>query len=224
MGRLAAGVAHEINNPLTGVLTYSSLLLKRAPNDSELRSDLEVVVRETKRCREIVKGLLDFARQSPPHRQPTDLNEVVRRAVAIVTNQLALDRVSLSLDLAQDLPQLAADGNQLQQVVVNLLVNAADAIEHGGTIRIATRRASAQEAIEVVVEDSGRGIAGEHLPHIFEPFFSTKGTRGTGLGLAVTWGIVEGHGGTIDVASRVGEGSRFTVRLPLAAPGEGERR
>ena len=224
VGRLAAGVAHEINNPLTGVLTYSSLLLKRAPNDSELRSDLEVVVRETKRCREIVKGLLDFARQSPPHRLPTDLNEVVRRAVAIVTNQLALDRVSLSLDLAQDLPQLAADGNQLQQVVVNLLVNAADAIEHGGTIRIATRRASAQEAIEVVVEDSGRGIAGEHLSHIFEPFFSTKGTRGTGLGLAVTWGIVEGHGGTIDVASRVGEGSRFTVRLPLAAPGEGERR
>ncbi len=218
VGRLAAGVAHEINNPLTGVLSYSSLLLKRAQNDPDLRSDLEVIVRETKRCREIVKGLLNFARQSPPHRQPTDLNEVVRLAVAIVTNQLALDRVSLSLDLALDLPQLAADANQLQQVVVNLLVNAADAVEASGTIRVLTRRAAGQDAIEIIVEDSGRGIAAEQLPHIFEPFFSTKGPRGTGLGLAVSWGIVQGHGGTIHVVSRIGEGSRFTVRLPLGKP------
>jgi two-component system NtrC family sensor kinase len=138
VGRLAAGVAHEINNPLTGVLTYSSLLLKRVP-DPEVRSDLEVIVRETKRCREIVRGLLDFARQSPPRRQPTDLNEVVRHGVAVVMNQLALGHVSLKLDLAADLDRIPADGNQIQQVVVNLLLNAAEALgDSGGAIQLRT--------------------------------------------------------------------------------------
>jgi two-component system NtrC family sensor kinase len=141
LGRLAAGVAHEINNPLTGVLTYTSLLLKRADNDPAVRADLEVVLRETKRCRDIVRGLLDFARQTPPHRQATDLNEVVRRSVAVVMNQLAVNRIAVSLDLAPDLPDVLADGNQMQQVTVNLVLNAADAVgEEGGTIRIRTRR------------------------------------------------------------------------------------
>ncbi|HET7292697.1 MAG TPA: ATP-binding protein [Vicinamibacteria bacterium] len=221
VGRLAAGVAHEINNPLTGVLTYASFLLKRAAGSPEQRQDLEVIVRETKRCREIVRGLLDFARQTPPRRQGTDLNEVVRRAVTIMMNQLALHRVALALDLATDLPEASADANQIQQVVVNLLVNAADAIgDGGGEIRLSTR-ATASEAgpgAEIVVEDGGSGIAAADLPRLFEPFFTTKGTRGTGLGLAVTWGIVQSHGGAIDVQSEEGKGTRFTVRLPLAAP------
>jgi two-component system NtrC family sensor kinase len=141
VGRLAAGVAHEINNPLTGVLTYASLLVDRAKDDAELRGDLEVIVRETKRCREIVRGLLDFARQTPPQRQPTDLNAVARRAVAVVMNQLQLGHVALSLDLADDLPPVDADPNQMQQVLVNLLLNAADAIgERGGAIRLSSRR------------------------------------------------------------------------------------
>jgi two-component system NtrC family sensor kinase len=141
VGRLAAGVAHEINNPLTGILTYASFLLKRAEGNPELKSDLEVIVRETKRCRDIVKGLLDFARQTPPRRQDTDINEVARKAVAVVMNQLSLNRVALSLDLASDLPSLFADPNQLQQVLVNLIVNSADAIgETGGSIRVASRR------------------------------------------------------------------------------------
>ena len=221
VGRLAAGVAHEINNPLTGVLTYASFLLKRAEGSPEVKQDLEVIVRETKRCRDIVRGLLDFARQTPPKRQATDLNEVVRRAVTIMMNQLALNRVALALDLAADLPEASADANQIQQVVVNLLVNAADAIgESGGQIRLATRAATSdgRPCAEVVVEDTGHGIPAADLPRLFEPFFTTKGTRGTGLGLAVTWGIVQGHSGTIDVASQEGKGSRFTVRLPLAAP------
>lgn len=138
VGRLAAGVAHEINNPLTGVLTYASFLLSRA--GPEQKEDLEVIVRETKRCREIVRGLLEFARPAPPRRVLTDLNEVARRAARILMNQLALNRVSLALDLAQDLPPVPADANQIQQVLVNLLVNAADAIgEEGGTIRVSTR-------------------------------------------------------------------------------------
>jgi two-component system NtrC family sensor kinase len=140
VGRLAAGVAHEINNPLTGVLTYASLLLKQAERQPELRGDLEVIVRETKRCREIVKGLLDFARQTPPKMQPADLNEAVRRAVAVAMNQLRLDRVALELDLAGDLPRVAADMNQMQQVLLNLLLNAVDAIgAQGGRIRIGSR-------------------------------------------------------------------------------------
>jgi signal transduction histidine kinase len=131
VGRLAAGVAHEINNPLTGVLTYASFLEKRAVDDAETRADLGVIVRETKRCREIVRGLLDFARQTPPKRQPTDLNEVVRRAATIVTNQLALERVRIGLELANDFAPVPADANQIQQVMVNLLLNAADAIAGG---------------------------------------------------------------------------------------------
>jgi two-component system NtrC family sensor kinase len=216
VGRLAAGVAHEINNPLTGILTYGSLLLRRAENTPEERRDLEVIVHETKRCREIVKGLLDFARQTPPKRQPTDVNEAVRRAAAVVMNQLRLDGVALTLDLAPDLAPASADANQIQQVVVNLLLNAADAIgSDGGQMRVATRRGG-EHALEIEVRDSGCGIPAEALPHVFEPFFSTKGPRGTGLGLAVSWGIVESHGGRIDVESVVGQGSCFTVRLPAA--------
>jgi two-component system NtrC family sensor kinase len=144
VGRLAAGVAHEINNPLTGVLTYASFLEKRCPEGGETRADLAVIVRETKRCREIVRGLLDFARQTPPRRQPTDLDEVVRRSAAIVTNQLALAHVHVGLELAGDLEPVPADANQIQQVVVNLLLNAADAIAggdaaEGGSIRVHTR-------------------------------------------------------------------------------------
>jgi two-component system NtrC family sensor kinase len=217
LGRLAAGVAHEINNPLTGVLTNASFQLKRAPEGSELRQDLEVVVRETKRCREIVRGLLDFARPTPPSRQLVDLNEVVRRALKITLQSLTLHHVSLDLDLASPAPEAPADANQLQQVVVNLLVNARDAVGDEGWIRVATRTAHDGELCfaEIVVEDGGCGIPEADLAHLFEPFFTTKGTHGTGLGLAVTWGIVEAHGGTIDVRSEVGKGSRFTVRVPL---------
>ena len=222
VGRLAAGVAHEINNPLTGVLTYASLRLKQA-EDPGLREDLAVIVRETKRCREIVRNLLDFARHTPPRRQPIELNEVVRRAVTIMTNQLSLNGLSLSLDLAPALPPVLADAGQIQQVVVNLLVNAADAVgDRGGEIRLATRASAAgpQSVVEIVVEDTGAGISAADLPHIFEPFFTTKGSRGSGLGLAVTWGIVEGHQGTVEIETHEGKGSRFTVRLPLRLAAE----
>jgi len=223
VGRLAAGIAHEINNPLTGVLTYSSLLANRTTGEQD-RSDLDVIVRETKRCREIVRNLLDFARPAAPKRASTDLNEVVRRSVAVVMNQLAIERVQLTLDLAESLPTVSADANQIQQVLVNLLINASDAIgEGGGTIRMSSRpvegnpaeKAAPPPGVEIAVEDDGAGISADQLSRVFEPFFTTKGSRGTGLGLAVTWGIVEAHGGSILVDSIVGRGSRFTVRLPL---------
>ncbi len=221
VGRLAAGVAHEINNPLTGVLSYASLLRKRMEHDVPACEDLDVIVRETVRCRGIIRELLDFARPAAPVRKPMDLNDVVRRSVSVVMTQLSLNQVNLSLDLAADLPQVQADPNQLQQVVVNLLLNAADAIEgEGGQIRASTR-AAVPNVVEFLLEDSGRGISDEDLPRIFEPFFTTKGNRGTGLGLAVSWGIVEAHGGSLEVQSQSGRGTSFTLRLPTAPGAEG---
>jgi len=221
VGRLAAGIAHEINNPLTGVLTYSSFLLKRATDD-ETRSDLETIVHETKRCRDIVRGLLDFARQVPPHKSMIAINDVVARALGIVDNQLRVQNVEVVQHLAADLPDLHADPNQLQQVLINLLVNAADAFE-GPERRIEIATGLAEEAerldgrptVAVRVADNGKGIPERDLGKIFEPFFTTKEHKGTGLGLAVSWGIVSEHGGTIEVASEVGRGTTFTVRLPV---------
>jgi len=226
VGQLAAGVAHEINNPLTGVLSYSSYLLKRAEDKPEFKEDLEVIVRETKRCRGIVKGLLDFARQSPPEKHPSDINEIVDRAVRIVQAQLDVNHVALQKTLSADLPKIHADSNQIQQVLVNLLLNANDAIgEGGGTIALATGygpngSASSDQAKQLVirVSDSGCGISAADLQKIFDPFFSTKGPKGTGLGLAVAWGIVEKHNGRIEVESEIGKGTTFRILLPL---GEG---
>jgi two-component system NtrC family sensor kinase len=216
LGRLAAGVAHEINNPLTGVLTYSSFLLKRA-EDAETREDLEIVVRETKRCRQIVKNLLDFARQAHPKKSEVDLEAVVRRALGILRNRLEIEGVSVEVDIAADLPPIRADRDQLVQVLINLVVNAADALgTAGGTINIRAAADAAGVALEV--SDSGCGIEPEHVNKIFDPFFSTKGHEGTGLGLAVVWGIVNEHGGEIEVASEPGKGTTISIRLP-APPG-----
>lgn len=222
VGRLAAGVAHEINNPLTGVLSYASLLRKRLDGDKDSCDDLDVIVRETVRCRGIIRGLLDFARPTPPARKPMDLNEVVRRAVSVVMTQLSLNQVDLSLDLAQELPVVQADANQIQQVAVNLLLNAGDAINgDGGTIRVTTRT-GADGSVEMLVQDNGRGIPPEDLPRIFEPFYTTKGSHGTGLGLAVSWGIVEAHGGALEVQSDPDHGTCFTLRIPSSGePPEG---
>jgi len=223
VGQLAAGVAHEINNPLTGVLSYASFLLKRAEDRPDFKEDLEVIVRETKRCREIVKGLLDFARQLPPEKQACDITEIVERAVRIVQIQLAAHRVELRRNLRTDLPKIHVDANQLQQVLVNLLLNANVAIgEGGGTITLATDFAAREggarnqaQAIELRVSDTGCGIPPANLQRIFDPFFSTKGAKGTGLGLAVAWGIVEKHNGRIEVESEVGKGTTFRVLLPI---------
>jgi two-component system NtrC family sensor kinase len=223
VGQLAAGVAHEINNPLTGVLSYSSFLLKRAEDKPEFKEDLEVIVRETKRCREIVKGLLDFARQSPPEKHASDINEIVERAIRIVHTQLTAHHVELQTNLRSDLPKVHADANQIQQVLVNLLLNANDAIgEGGGTIELFTNfklggdttQAQARE-IEIRLSDTGCGISAADLQRIFDPFFSTKGPKGTGLGLAVAWGIIEKHDGRIEVESEVGKGTTFRVLLPV---------
>gem|GEM_PF-177628 len=341
LGRLAAGVAHEINNPLTGVLTYSSFLLKRTQDNAEFQDDLKVIVRETLRCREIVKSLLDFARQTVPKKNNADINEIIGRAVTVIENQLTLNKVKLIKEIDSNLPKITVDANQIQQVFINLFVNASDAIgETGGTLTVKTHQISLSpyglaqikkaicpkrhslidnefkiggfpslkvkvvsennegiihidpvygkhrnvfdlgfsigkeakfvcpdcngsvimqdkscpecgapilsfdtngqglyevcssennnwarwefvdsagltEFIEIKISDTGGGITNEDLPKIFEPFFSTKGQKGTGLGLAVIWGIIDNHNGTITVESEVGKGTTFIIRLPL---------
>jgi two-component system NtrC family sensor kinase len=341
LGRLAAGVAHEINNPLTAVLTYSSYLLKRSQGQSEMRNDLNVIVSETIRCREIVKSLLDFARQTVPKKRLADINEIIGRAIAVIENQLSLGRVKLVMDLDTDLPRVTVDANQIQQVFINLLVNALDAIgEDSGSIKVTSKairvgptgtlqikRAQCpkrhdlvdrkvqidgkpaigmryrkgdlsgliylnpmygsnehhlhdmpawgegielqcpecsrslmaegevcpkcgspiyafevplkgmvqgclkegcgwhrweqvdsswnDEFVEVRVQDDGCGIPEAQIPKLFEPFATTKGQKGTGLGLAVTWGIVDNHNGTIAVESKVDVGTSFVIRIPV---------
>jgi two-component system NtrC family sensor kinase len=340
LGRLAAGVAHEINNPLTGVLTYSSFLLKRTKDNSELQEDLKVIVRETKRSREIVKSLLDFARQSVPKKNEANINEIIEHAISVVENQLSIDHIKLIKNLDSNLPAITVDSNQIQQVVINLLVNAHDAIEKDGSIEITTSKLSLspfgithikkaicpkrhdlvdnevkidgmssikikarcngnegfinldpvygkcrhqygididvnkeisfmcpqcsisliaegkkcpkcgapvysfevpsqgffegctrkgcdwqkwdtvdvggqKDYLEIKITDTGCGISKDDLSKIFEPFFSTKGQKGTGLGLAVIWGIVDNHNGTINVDSELNKGTTFIIRLPM---------
>jgi two-component system NtrC family sensor kinase len=343
LGRLAAGVAHEINNPLTAVLTNSSYLLKRSQGQPETRDDLQVIVSETIRCREIVKSLLDFARQTTPKKRKADINQIIHRAATVVENQLSLRQVELDMDLDATLPNVTVDANQIQQVFINLMVNASDAIgEDRGTIKITSKAISLgpagtlqikralcpkrhdlvdrkvqidakpaismryrkkkqtgiihlnpmygsskhllgdmpaleagvellcpdcsvslisegetcpkcgapiyayevplkglvqgclrdgcgwhrweqadsawnDEYVEVRVIDNGCGIPKSQLPKLFEPFTSTKGQKGTGLGLAVTWGIVDNHNGTITVESEVDVGTTFIIRIPVGA-------
>jgi len=341
LGRLAAGVAHEINNPLTGVLTYSSFLLKRTKDDPELQESLGVIVRETIRSREIVKSLLDFSRQSAPKKHSADINKILKSAIEVVASQLLLKRIELDARFDPSLPEVTVDANQIQQVLINLLVNAGDAIgDDGGKISIhpslislsprglaqikaaicpkghdlmdselriyglptvkvkvisngnvginnldpiygkhrhqygieiekgkdlkvscpqcnaslieenfacpecaasvfcfqvlsngmfeactnpkcnwqrwqAMDEAGRKDYIEIKLSDTGQGIPREDLSRIFEPFFTTKGEHGNGLGLAVTWGIIDNHYGTINVESELGEGTTFTIHLPL---------
>jgi two-component system NtrC family sensor kinase len=341
LGRLAAGVAHEINNPLTGVLTYSSFLQKRMKNNPEILQDLNVIVRETLRSREIVKGLLDFARQSIPKKQKTDFNDIIIKAIKVIEGQLSLKHIKIITRLASDLPAVVADANQIQQVFINLLVNAGDAIGiEGGLITVTSSvlrlpllgnytiksatcpkthslidhdfkidglpsikikaisdghegvihldpiygrnrhhfslpylkseirqlacpqcnislldgsklcprchaaiysllipskgvlegcsrygcnwqrwevidALGAIEYIESTVADTGCGISETSMEKIFEPFYSTKGQSGTGLGLSVIWGILDNHGGSITVKSKVDQGTTFTLRVPV---------
>jgi len=222
VGRLAAGIAHEINNPLTGVLTFSSLLLRQAAAGSELHEGLETIVSETKRCREIVKELLDFSRQAPPLKTDTDLNHVVEKALDIVDHQFTVNNITVTKGLATTLPAVRADANKMGQVLLNLLVNAADAVEPGAAeIFVGTdvKEVSGRTYVEIKVADNGHGIPISEQSQIFEPFFTTKET-GTGLGLAVVWGIVSEHAGTITVTSKPARGTTFTVRIPTAESAE----
>jgi two-component system NtrC family sensor kinase len=218
LGMLAAGVAHEINNPLGGILALTSLTLEDLPKDDSNRENLEEVVHQSQRCRDIVKGLLEFSRQSSMGADLADLNKILEGTLALISRQAAFFNVTLVKEYDPQLPAVVADSSELQQVFMNVLMNAAQAIEGHGTVTIVTRRAADAEAVEVLISDTGHGIPPQEIGRIFDPFYSTKPNgQGTGLGLSITYGIVTSHKGTIHVASEPGEGTTVTIRLPMAS-------
>jgi two-component system NtrC family sensor kinase len=217
IGMLAAGVAHEINNPLGGILALTALTLEDLPRDDGNRENLEEVVRQTERCRDIVRHLLEFSRQTDVSIEETDLNEVVERTLGLLRRQSLFFNVEIVNDLDPELPHVLADASQLQQVFMNILMNAVQAMDEKGTLTLVSLSLPSREEVEVRFVDTGCGIPPEHLGRIFDPFFTTgKGGQGTGLGLSIAYGIVAKHHGSITVESEVGLGTTFTVRLPTA--------
>ena len=226
-GLLAAGIAHELNNPLTGVLTFSCLIRQKMKDGTQEAEDMDLVIRETRRCAGIIRRLLDFARQSPPERAQADLNALIAETARLVERSAQLHGTAITLELDPNLPAVWIDKNHIKQVLMNMLVNAQQATEAGGTIHVSTRRmpepvASEQggepvEMVEIAIKDTGCGISEQDLHRIFDPFFTSKEVgKGTGLGLSVSHGIVKAHGGAIRVRSEVGRGTVFCIHLPLS--------
>jgi two-component system NtrC family sensor kinase len=238
VGLLAAGIAHELNNPLTGVLTFSHLVRKQLPDDSPEAEDLDLVIQETRRCATIIRRLLDFAREKTPEKKYSDLNSLIQETTHLISQSAQVADIDIILDLDENLPTVWVDEDLVKQVIMNMLVNAQHAIEGGGriTVRSSVRHDfhSTSEAggpapmVEISITDNGCGISAENLLRIFDPFFTTKGVgKGTGLGLSVSHGTIKAHGGTIEVESVPGAGAEFRIYLPLGgkdhdARGNGE--
>lgn len=214
IGKLAAGVAHEINNPLTGVLTNSSLLLEDLEESDPRREDVQVIVNETIRCREIVKRLLDFARQTKPQKKLTNINQIIDNIILLVRNQSSFRNIIIKKNLSENIPEILADMDQIQQVFINLILNASEAMQNGGQLTIESSIAKNEDFIEIQFSDTGCGIKEQDKAKIFDPFFTTKG-HGTGLGLSISYGIIERHGGKIIMDSTPGSGTVFTIFLPV---------
>ncbi len=231
LGQLSASVAHEINNPISGVLNLSMLLQRMLKQDGvpperleEFRKYLGQVTTETARVGRIVSDLLAFSRRSKPQRAPADLNRIVRSTLSLVQHKMKLSNVEVSMAFGDDLPAVSCDASQVQQVVLNLLLNAAEATQSKPERRVSVETGAAEGLVTLTVSDNGEGIPAENLSKIFDPFFTTKSEgKGVGLGLAVSYGIIQAHGGDIEVKSQPGAGTTFTVWLPLepaGAPGE----
>lgn len=219
IGRLAAGVAHEINNPLTGVLTFAHLLREKPNMDDQDRQDLDLIIHETSRVADIVTGLLDFARERPASKAMLDLNQVIRQTVRLIASQSQFRRIAIEEHLDEHLPAVYGDRNQLQQVLLNFALNACEAMPEGGALTICTLPHG--KDVMLTIADTGCGIKPEHVSRIFDPFFTTKPVgKGTGLGLSVSYGIIQQHGGVVSVHSQEGRGTTFTVILPFGEDGQ----
>ena len=223
LGRLSAGVAHEINNPLAGILIYAELLEREMDPAFNGREYVKEIISQTMRCQQIVNRLLEFSRQSIVQRTLVDLNAVVDRVVELILHQALFHDIEVVRNLDSELPQFMGDPGQLQQVLTNLLINAADALQGQGTITITTRPGPDNEGVVLTFADTGPGIPAYIRDKIFEPFFTTKPVgKGTGLGLSIVYSVIQRHGGTIEVDSRPGVGTTFTIRLPQDLPEEEE--
>ena len=225
VGLLAAGVAHELNSPLTGILTFAHILAKRMPAGSEEQQRLQMIAKQAERCAKIIRQLLDMARERRPEKKLHDLSKLLEQSIALVEHQPRFAAIQFERDYDPAAEQVLVDAGQMQQVFVNLLVNAGEAMPDGGQLVIRTRKLTGNtasgtsvggDAVQIVFSDTGVGIPPENIRRIFDPFFTSKEVgQGTGLGLAVTHGIIEAHGGSIAVESTPGEGTTFTITIPL---------
>lgn len=218
VGEMAAGIAHELNNPLTTVCGFTELTLEEVPPDSRLHADLELVLREAHRATEVVRRLLDFARQSESERTRCNINEIVEEVLALVNHLLQTGGVKLITDFPNGLPLVSVDRNQVKQVILNLIHNALHAMPNGGELHLSCDRRSRdhQDWVTLTVTDTGVGISPENLERIFVPFFTTRSKEGgTGLGLSISYGIIAEHGGFIEAESQVGKGSIFSIWIPV---------
>jgi two-component system NtrC family sensor kinase len=218
LGMLAAGVAHEINNPLSAILALTALTLEDVKEDDPNRENLEEVVKQTQRCRDIVKGLLEFSRHSKVNTELADLNEILQDTLSLVSKQAQFLNINVVTNYDPQIPPVMADKSELEQVVMNILINAVQAMQERGTITITTRHSTPDNSVEVLISDTGCGVPPDKIDQVFDPFFTTKESgQGTGLGLSIAYGIITSHRGSISVESEVGKGSTFKIRLPAAS-------
>jgi signal transduction histidine kinase len=221
IGLLAAGVAHEINTPLAVISSYSQMLSKQLKGDARLTPVLEKIIQQSFRAAEIANGLLNFSRTSTTEFRETSLNQVIHDTLSLLEHQFKTAQVTVDLELNAELPQILGNPGKLQQVFLNLLLNAKEAMQNGGHLRVSTSVNEQENCVEALVADSGSGIAPEHLKRIYDPFFTTKTTpkpgdrRGTGLGLSVSYGIIQEHAGKIHVESEIGAGTTFHLEFPF---------
>jgi len=222
IGQIAANVAHELNNPLQGIVTYSHLLLEKMPHENSTTVSLQKIVTQANRCRDIIRGLLDFSRQRKPDKTICDINSVMEECVALVENQAIFHNIQITKQFEEDLPLVVVDPSQMQQVFMNMIINAAESIENSGRLNLGTSFNPVEELFEIEITDTGHGIPEEHVEKLFDPFFTTKEVgHGTGLGLAISYGIIKEHNGTITVKTEVDRGTTFLIRLPVRASEEG---
>ena len=221
LGQLAAGVAHEINNPLTGILFYSSLLLERKDIDEKMKEDLGYILEDANRCKEIVKSLLVYGRSTGSRMNVVHLNEIVEQSLTLIRDQKKFRNIRIKKNLSDDMMLINADNNKLKQVFINLIINAADAMDGNGTITLTTYKEKQLKTIFLEVKDTGSGIPHENLSKVFDPFFTTKEVgKSTGLGLSIVYGIVGEHGAKIFIKKTGSKGTTFVIEFPMHAASE----
>ncbi|MCD6292941.1 MAG: HAMP domain-containing protein [Deltaproteobacteria bacterium] len=215
LGELVAGIAHELNNPLTGIMLHASFLSTDSRLDEGLQEDCQTVIHEASRCSKIVKELLDFARVTDPQKEMQPVSKVIDRTIALIEHHVDFRDTEIIKEFDPELPEILMDASQIEQVFINMMINASQAMSQGGKLIIQTGVNAAKDYVYIRIKDTGCGIADENIEKLFDPFFSTKGHKGTGLGLSVSYGIIQSHGGDIEVESKLGRGTTFTISLPI---------
>ncbi len=223
LGKLAAGVAHQINNPLGGIILYAGLMLEEYELKDEAREDLNRILRDAERCKDTVKELLEFARQTRYEMRPLDINKAIVRTLFLLENQTLFQNIKIERQLDEGIPPVNGDSQQLNHLFMNIILNAAQAMSGSGTLTVSTRRGANNKRAHIAIADTGPGIPPDVMPQIFDPFYTTKEEgEGTGIGLSLVYGIIENHGGSIKAVNREPNGACFFIELPLSTPPDEE--